>query len=52
MKKEEAIILKEFVKRLKQEEVTIDLGCGCGSYQYVAVEDIDDIFEEMVGNTI
>ena len=36
-------ILKEFVDKLKEESTTIDLGCGTGSYEYVAVEDIDFI---------
>lgn len=39
----------EFADRLKDEQETIDLGCGAGSYEYVAVDVITDLLEEMGG---
>lgn len=38
--------IKKFAEKLKEEKVTIDLDCGAGSYEYVAVEEIDDLLEE------
>ncbi len=45
-KKIASAAIKAFAEKLKEEKVTIDLGCGAGSYEYVAVEDIDDLLEE------
>lgn len=43
--------LKNFAEKLKKTKVSIDLGCGAGSYDYVAVEDIDNLLkEEGIGN--
>lgn len=49
--KEVFAALKKFAEKLKEQKVSIDLGCGAGSYEYVSVEDIDDLLkEEGVGN--
>lgn len=48
MKKEIGAKLIEFAERLKKEVETIDLGCGCGSYEYVPVECIDDVLDKML----
>lgn len=38
--------IKEFAKRLKEEKQLIDLGCGAGCYDYIDIDDIDEIAKE------
>lgn len=42
-----AIILK-LVDKIKEEKMLIDMSCGAGSYEFVAVEDIDYVVEEFL----
>ena len=43
-------IIKAFAENLLKEKELIDLGCGAGCYEYVAVEDIEYLLKEGVEN--
>ena len=47
-KKDTIAMLIKYSEMLKSESMTIDMGCGAGSYEFVAVEDIDYCLEEIV----
>lgn len=38
--------VKEFIERLKEEKQLIDLGCGAGCYDYIDIDDIDEIAKD------
>lgn len=45
-------MLNKFVGKIKEEACFIDLGCGDGTYEYVAVEDIDYVLEDFLKEEI
>lgn len=47
-KKDTIAILIRLKEMVKAESMTIDMGCGAGSYEFVAVEDIDYCFEKII----